>query len=354
MKKESRIDRRKLLQGCLALGAGVLCAAPVVRPKSFRRRQSHEMSRVAILKADSYSSKLDQLLLDGLNLFKLDVRGKTILLKPNLVEYLPGKESNTYPLLMGAAAECFLRLGAKSVVVGEGPGHQRDTELLLTESGFEDQLKQRNIGFADLNRDELIKIRLKSNYTGLKHLWLPRTVLESDVVVSMPKIKTHHWAGVTLSMKNMFGIVPGLKYGWPKNILHWKGIHQSILDICASVPIGLVIADGVLCMEGNGPLHGETRKFGVIVVSDDPVAADATMVRLMGLRPEKIPHLQQADCFLGNLDSSRTLQLGEPLEDLRQIFGVIPEFAYLQEKSKVKGHKSSPTGTTAEVHRSPE
>ena len=82
-------------------------------------------------------------------------------------------------------------------------------------------------------------------------------------------------------------------------------------------------------MEGNGPLHGETRKLGVIVVSDDPVAADATMVHLMGLRPERIPHLRLADGFLGNLDSSRIFQLGEPIARLRQTFRILPEFSHL-------------------------
>ena len=88
-------------------------------------------------------------------------------------------------------------------------------------------------------------MKLKANYSGLGELWLPRAVLESDFVVSMPKVKTHHWAGVTLSLKNMFGVVPGMKYGWPKNLLHWSGIHESILDICATVPIHFVIADGI-------------------------------------------------------------------------------------------------------------
>jgi hypothetical protein len=77
----------------------------------------------------------------------------------------------------------------------------------------------------DLNRDELVKVPLKANYSGLGELWLPRSVLASDIVVSMPKIKTHHWAGVTLSLKNMFGIVPGMKYGWPKHLLHWAELH---------------------------------------------------------------------------------------------------------------------------------
>ena len=70
----------------------------------------------------------------------------------------------------------------------------------------------------DLNRDDIQKVPLKTSFTGLDCLWLPRTVMTSDFVVSMPKVKTHHWAGVTLSMKNLFGVVPGVAYGWPKNL----------------------------------------------------------------------------------------------------------------------------------------
>jgi uncharacterized protein (DUF362 family) len=125
----------------------------------------------------------------------------------------------------------------------------------------------------------------------MKYLWLPRTVLESDFLVSMPKIKTHHWSGVTLSMKNIFGVVPGARYGWPKNILHWRGIQESILDLCATVPIHFVIADGIVAMEGNGPLNGTPRPLGKIVLADDPVAADATCARLMGFEPERIGHI---------------------------------------------------------------
>jgi uncharacterized protein (DUF362 family) len=190
-------------------------------------------------------------LFSALKEFQLDVRGKSVLLKPNLVEHVPGKPVNTHPKLVGAAADCFLRLGAKSVVVAEGPGHERDTELVLSETGFEQEFRDRAISFVDLNRDELVKVKTKADYSGLGHLWLPKTVLNADLVVSMPKVKTHHWAGVTLSMKNMFGIVPGMKYGWPKNHLHWHGIHESILDICATIPIRFVIADGIEAMEGT-------------------------------------------------------------------------------------------------------
>jgi uncharacterized protein (DUF362 family) len=256
------------------------------------------------------------------------VQGRSILLKPNLVEDLPGPV-NTNSTLIGAAARCFLHLGAARVVIGEGPGPQRDTELVVQAAGLKPHLAERQIEFVDLNRDELRKVKLKANYSGLGELWLPRAVLESDFVVSMPKVKTHHWAGVTLSLKNMFGVVPGMKYGWPKNLLHWSGIHESILDICATVPIHFVIADGITAMEGNGPLQGSARQLGKIVLADDPVAADATCARLMGFDPLRVRHLSEGGHFLGNLREDRIRMLAEEVGAPTRPFSVLPEFRYL-------------------------
>jgi uncharacterized protein (DUF362 family) len=317
---EKGIDRRKLIHGCLGLGAGALCAYPLVHPAHCGRYRRPKVSRIAILKTTSYSGSLHQILMDGLKLFDLDLRGKSVLLKPNLVEFIPGKEVCTHPAVIGAAAECIIELGARKLIVGEGSGHQRDTELLLAQCGLDKELCGKRIPFVDLNRDELVKVPLQASTTGLQHLWLPRTVVEADFVVSMPKIKTHHWAGVSLGMKNMFGVVPGVKYGWPKNILHWRGIHNSVVDICATIPIHLVIADGILAMEGNGPLHGDTRKLGVIVIGDDAVATDATVTRIMGLKPENIRHLLLAGECLGNLKQEDIRQIGESLKALRQPF----------------------------------
>jgi uncharacterized protein (DUF362 family) len=265
----------------------------------------------------------------GLRLFPIDVRGKRVLLKPNLVDYAPGDAINTHPMLVLAAVEAFRSMGARSLVVAEGQGHQRDTLLVLSESGYEQFLRDEKVRFVDLNRDELIRTALRANYTGMNHLWLPRTVLESDFVVSMPKIKTHHWSGVTLSMKNMFGVVPGARYGWPKNILHWKGIQESILDLCASVPVNFVIADGIVAMEGNGSLNGTPRPMGNIVLAHDPVAADATCARLMGLHPEGVSHIREGSKFLGNASPSLIDQVGETVQPPTNSLQVLPEFQRL-------------------------
>jgi len=77
------------------------------------------------------------------------------------------------------------------------------------------------MSFAVLNRDDVRQVKVTTSFT-LDLLWVPQTILAADLVVSMPKVKTHHWAGVTLSLKNMFGTIPGSVYGWPKNVLHWK------------------------------------------------------------------------------------------------------------------------------------
>jgi len=324
------LDRRRAMIGAAELLVGGMTTAHLLPEEMLLRDRRSRRSRVAVVSAEEYSERLDDVLLSSLRNFHLNLCGKSVLLKPNLVEYIAGVEVNTHPMLVGAAAEAFLKLGAKSVVVGEGPGHQRDTYLVLAESGLAAQLRSQKISFVDLNRDELFKVPTRASYTGLDHLWLPRTVLESNFVVSMPKIKTHHWAGVTLSMKNMFGTLPGTKYGWPKNVLHWKGIQRSILDICATAPMHFVIADGVVAMEGNGPLHGTRRNLGKIVLADDPVAADFTCARLMGLDPYRVWHLDRAAHFLGNGSYKRIDLIAERLPQKPIPFKVLPEFTNLQ------------------------
>jgi uncharacterized protein (DUF362 family) len=343
------ITRRDLLVGSAGLAAGAAVAAPFLLPKyHFDRRPTR--SRVAILNVDQYSLKLENILEAALRLFPIDVAGKTVVLKPNLVDYLPGDAINTHPLLVLAAAECFRRLGAKSVLVAEGPGHQRDTQLVLVQSGYENCLSGENIRFIDLNRDELVRTPLRASYTGMKCLWFPRTVLKADFLVSIPKVKTHHWSGVTLSMKNMFGTVPGMRYGWPKNILHWAGIQQSILDICATVPVHFVIADGVIAMEGNGPLNGTPRHLGKIVLSDDPVAADATCARLMGLEPNRVPHIREASRFLGNSSLAAIDQAGNALTPPKSPFDVGPDWLHLQPSFLANRASQGVWNTKSESH----
>jgi uncharacterized protein (DUF362 family) len=298
------------------------------RSEAFRKEPT---SQVAVLEALRYDLALREIITKGVKLCGLEVRGKTIVLKPNLVEFDPNGVINTSPLVIEAAIDCFRTLGARRVVVAEGPGHRRDNEYLLTASGIYGVIKEHHVPYVDLNSDDVRPTRLLSSFTKLEQLYFPETLYNADLLVSMPKLKTHHWAGVTLSLKNMFGVVPGSVYGWPKNILHWQGIHNSILDINSSLPIRqFAIVDGIIGMEGNGPLQGQAKNSGVLIFGKDLVAVDATAARLMKIEPKKIKYLAEAGEFLGNLNYERIEQIGEKVERLQKDFRVIEEFQDLK------------------------
>lgn len=262
--------------------------------------------------------------------FDFDVKGKNVLLKANFVGADAQHVMNTHPSVVAAARASFLRLDAATVVVGEGPALERDTEAILEAIGLRKYLGPLDRTFVDLNVDDVRPVTLRTRASSLKRLHLPATVLRADFVVSMPKLKTHHWAGVTLSLKNMFGIVPGHCYGWPKNILHWAGISKSILDLNSTVRPDFAIVDGIVGMEGNGPTQGQPRECGVLVMGDDPVAVDATCARVMGLVPERIDYLRRAAILLGHIDQDKIEQIGESVARVRQPFAVVPEFRHLK------------------------
>lgn len=282
-------------------------------------------SAVALLPAPDYTADFADLISRGLDLLDLDhlIADRSVLLKPNMVEYEQESVINTNPFVVAGAAVALRRHGAREIVVGEGPGHRRDIEYLLTETGLYDHLHELGVRFVDLNHDEVHTVALGSDFTGFGTLALPRAVLNADLVVSMPKLKTHHWAGLTAGMKNLFGVVPGSVYGWPKNPLHIKGLTASILDLTATVRPGLTIMDGVVGMEGDGPIMGRPRAMGLVAMSSDVVAVDATCARVMGIEPTKVPYLLVGGEYLGNIAAEKIDQRGEPIDRFQTQFDLI-------------------------------
>jgi uncharacterized protein (DUF362 family) len=261
---------------------------------------------------------------------RVPLAGKRVVLKPNLVEYHRDKVINTNPHVVAAVLELCRREGAAEVIVAEGPGHWRNVEYLVSASGLGDVLRHYKTPFVDLNHDEPHKRLNLGRLTGLEHLYLSQTVATADVVISLPKLKTHHWAVATLSLKNLFGTLPGICYGWPKNELHWRGIDNSIVDIAATRPPDLAIVDGIVGMEGDGPLNGTPKAIGVLVMGCDLVAVDATCCRLMQLDPERVGYLVLAQRKrLGQLAAAHVQQLGETIAARAQPFDTVPHFRSL-------------------------
>ncbi|TWU41231.1 hypothetical protein Q31b_26700 [Novipirellula aureliae] len=289
-------------------------------------QRTHPSSDVFIAKNQTYHGDLVRTIRDGLIACQFDpatIRGKRVLLKPNLVE--PSRASphmTTHPVMIQSAIEVFRGWGA-DVTVGEGPGHVRDSEQALIESGVMEALADMRMPFEDLNYQEVRMVENAGKACQLSSFYFPRAVIEADLVVSMPKMKTHHWMGMTGAMKNLYGVIPGIKYGWPKNVLHFNGIPQTVFDINASVGRRITIVDGIDCMEGDGPIMGTPKSMGLILVGTNLTAVDATMARLMDILPDRIPYLALAADRLGPIDDQRIRQRGERWEPLRNPFKIL-------------------------------
>ncbi len=261
---------------------------------------------------------------------KVPLRNKRVVLKPNLVEYRRDRVINTHPNFVAAVIELCKKEGAAEVIVAEGPGHWRNVEYLVSASGLGDVLRHYKVPFVDLNHDDPVKKPNLGRATGLEHLYLSKTIDTAEVLISLPKLKTHHWAGATLSLKNLFGTLPGICYGWPKNELHWRGIHNSIVDIALTRMPDLAIVDGIIGMEGDGPLNGTPKEVGALVMGTDLMAVDATCCRLMQLDPMKVGYLELGALKkLGALAEAEIQQLGETIASLAQPFETIADFQHL-------------------------
>jgi uncharacterized protein (DUF362 family) len=316
--KTEGISRRGFLISTLVGAIGGLLGVTLLKYKNLMR------SEVFIAGIANYTDDISSVLLSGmkeLGVNPSEIKGKRVFLKPNLVEVIKGASHiNTHPLVIRGAIEAFLSLGASRVLVGEGQGHVRDSYYVLEESGLADVLYEDRIPYIDLNNDSLFTLPNNGRFSRLKELSFPQTLSQVDIIVSMAKMKTHHSAGVTLSMKNMFGVMPGIVYGWPKNVLHHAGIERSILDINATIKPHFAIVDGITGMEGDGPIMGTPCHAGVLVMGRNLPAVDATGARIMGIDPRKVAYLKVASNRLGPIKEKYIAQRGELISSVRKNF----------------------------------
>ena len=317
------VTRRDVLLAAaagLVIGSGLLLV-----PKRYFRMPQQAQSFVGSV-AD-YQQDIAGVItrgVDELGILPAELKGKRVLLKPNLVETALGAPHiNTHPLVLRGAIEAFLRLGAASVMVAEGPGHRRDTLAVYEESGLAAVLTEDRIPFHDLNYISGYDLPNAGRQSSMRTLTFPALFKEVDWIVSVAKMKTHHWAGATLSMKNLFGVMPGIYYGWPKNVLHAAGIQNSILDINATLKPHFAIVDGIVGMEGDGPIMGDPKRVGVLVMGRNLPAVDATCCRIMGIDPYKVSYLERADNWLGPVSEAAIEQRGESIPSVRTNFNLI-------------------------------
>jgi len=333
------MKRRFFIQASIASLAMASCSTPPpVIDKLTRPTEKQKAARragpsyVGIFKAESYEDDLFDLMKKNLSALKIsDFKGKSVVLKPNMVECPSDKPATTNPSVLKAVIRLVDYLGAKSIVVAEGPGHMRDTEYILQATGIGAVCKEMNIPFVDINLDDLTKVSLPESFCGMDHFYLPNIILNADIIVNIPKMKTHHWVGMTGSMKNMFGIVPGRKYGYPKNILHARGIPQCIIDLNRMVQTKLTIVDGIIAMEGDGPINGTPRHMGLIIMGSDPAAVDATTARIMDYDIDELDYIEIAGQVIGNVKPEEIEIVGCTIKEVAAQFE--RPITYLRDKS---------------------
>lgn len=318
-----------------AVAADRLLGSPAVR--ALRASIEHAPEPVALVQCGTYEAKeLRAALETGLRLAPPpDLRGRRVVFKPNFVEFDGERPINTDVRLIRECVRLAKDLGAKEVIVAEGPGHQGDTDDVWVRSGLYRASEEEGFSLVDLNYDDLEPRRMATYATEgvapsrLQLMYLPRTILSADVLISLPKMKTHHWEACTLGMKSLFGVVPGAKYGWPKNILHHNIIARSIVELAANIPIHYTIVDGIVGMEGDGPINGTPIAANCLLFGKKVFDVDWVGAKLMGFDPSKIEYLRFA-VFLGLGHAKDPALAGASLAEVRRNFSTLPSFDELK------------------------
>jgi uncharacterized protein (DUF362 family) len=238
--------------------------------------------------------------------------GRRVLLKPNVGRVTAiGAGVTTHPEVLAAAINAFVRAGAE-VAIGESPIVGVDVNRAFEAAGVAAVARRRGCRLIDLDRRRFVEGPLPEGQ-AIGSLRVCRDVLEYDVVVSVPVMKTHMHTGVTLAVKNMKGCL----WRRSKVALHMlpplagsdeKPINVAIADMASVLRPHLAIIDGTVGMEGLGPGAGQPKPLDTVVVSCDAFAADAVACQLMGFAAARVPHLQiGAQRGYGVIDLERLL-----------------------------------------------
>jgi uncharacterized protein (DUF362 family) len=221
--------------------------------------------------------------------------------------------ATTDPIVVEAIIDRVRNLNAEVYVV-ESDATMTNADKAFIASGMKEICDRKNVPWINLRHaGERVKIDVPEG-SVLKSIEVPRIVRDS-AIVSAAKLKTHTETGVTLGMKNMFGLLPD-KF---KGKYHLRGIDKVILDVNTALRSQLTVIDGFVAMEGRGPVGGRPVKMDLIIAGADPVATDATAARIMGFDPHLVSHISSAhDRGLGEIDDVEVL--GERLEDMTRVF----------------------------------
>lgn len=215
-----------------------------------------------------------------------------VLLKPNLLaKHTPAQGVTTHPAVVTAVIRALKKRGVTNITLADSSGG------VYTEASMDSIY--RASGLAAVCEAEGVRLwpgidsgPRKADGVLVHEFNLLAPVLESDFIIDLPKVKSHVMTGMTCAVKNIFGCIPGLQ----KAELHMRfpdraQFGQMLCDLYETVAPKLVIADGIIGMEGDGPAGGSVREMGILLGGEDGFAVDLAAAKLIGMDPAQVPYL---------------------------------------------------------------
>jgi len=253
-------------------------------------------------------------------------KGAKVLVKPNVA--LPAKSGTgivTDARVVEAVTKLVLERNPKRVVIGEGSSVGYDLPIRLDSihcmeaAGVVEVARKLDVEFVDLNRDEHVKVRAPDAYV-MERFAIARTVLEADVIISVPVIKTHIRTGITCGLKNMKGVLPGDE----KKLTHKRGLDRAIVDLNRVAKPIFTIVDGIIGVQGAWGSESDgidSVPLGLIIAGGDVVAVDAVCASIAGFDVRGILHIQgAAEANLGVCDMGLIEVRGERIDSVKHPF----------------------------------
>lgn len=248
------------------------------------------MATVSLIRAESYDRQQLQKSLETLlkplgGMSAIVKPGDRVLLKPNLLTGArPTKECVTRPELVYCVAKMVIEAGGKPFM-GDGPAFG-SAKGVAEANGYKPILEELNLPVVEFHGKRYQTVSEEFN-----HLLLSKEAMEADVVINLPKVKSHVQLTITLGVKNLFGCVPGKMKAW----WHTEAgkdasrFGQMLVETARTVNPNLTIVDGIIGHEGNGPSGGEPRFLGILAASQDVFALDLAILEILNVNPELVP-----------------------------------------------------------------
>jgi len=284
-------------------------------------------------------------------------KGDTVIIKPNIVVAQPPESAaTTDPRVCKTIADMVKELGAKPII-GEASSIGVKTAEAIKAAGYE-KLREQGYTVLDFTKEETVKVPIPKG-KNMKEVVLPKVVVEADVLIDVAKMKTHDQCEVTLALKNMKGI---LTDKGKRSLHHTYGIFQGVADLLTVKKPAFSVVDGILGMEGLGPMAGEVVPMGLIIAGKDPVAVDAVGTKIMGFEVSDNGCIAAAEGQgIGTGDLKKIEVVGEPIEKVKRRFkraaeamGELPlpkDFVMIMDERACTGCRNTVTEVFMDVNK---